>query len=197
MAKVLKIGVLGGSFNPPHMGHLQIFLHAMSIRDLDMIQVVPTVNHPFQKDLIAYEHRYQMTHLAFNNVFGMTAYVQQEKDDGKDSYMIDTLRKSLLTWGENTELTLIIGSDVGKELDNWKGIEQIRETVKEILIIPRNEGLFSGTSSSHARYMLDPNTLLVRSPDEAETRRICLESDVPKKVIEYIREHNLYEGETK
>ena len=187
MAKIMKVGVLGGSFNPPHMGHLQVFLHAISIRQFDCIQVIPTVNHPFEKNNISYEHRLMMTKLAFNNAFGLTAYVTQEKDEGQTSYMVDSLKSSLQLWGENAELTMIVGSDVEKELGEWKGIDEIEKIVKEILVIPRGSGITSNVSSSSVRDLFNNSGTLI-----APEGRKFLNKFVPRKIIEYILEHRLY-----
>src|SRR6188508_3357294 len=58
-----KVGLFGGSFNPPHVAHQLVALYVLETQ-LDEVWFVPTYSHPFGKPLVAYDHRVAMCELA-------------------------------------------------------------------------------------------------------------------------------------
>lgn len=129
----MKIGILGGTFNPIHVGHLILAEEVLQKIGLSKIIFIPT-NLPPHKDngqVISATHRMKMLRLAIrgNPHFGVSDI---EIKRGGRSYTIDTL-KELKKIYSGDELYFIIGSDLINYLDDWKDLKEIIAMVKFIV----------------------------------------------------------------
>jgi len=128
----MKIGILGGTFNPIHIGHLILAEEAREKLGLDKVIFVPAYLPPHKDNshIIAAAHRYRMVKSAIdkNNHFCVSDI--EIKRDGR-SYTIDTIREFKKAYPED-ELFFIIGSDLLKYLDDWKDLGEIIKMVKFI-----------------------------------------------------------------
>jgi nicotinate-nucleotide adenylyltransferase len=127
----LRVGVLGGSFNPPHIGHLILASDAFEALKLDRLIVVPANANPLKGlDPLAPrpEQRLDMVRLAFGGDprFEVSSV---EIDRGGLSFMVDTL-ETLAAEHEGAEMVLLLGIDSLKTLDRWKDPERIKELAK-------------------------------------------------------------------
>ena len=117
-----RIGIYGGSFSPPHNGHLkaaQTFLEQMW---LDFLFVVPTAIPPHKAPPdVSPEDRLNMTRLAFSGMEGVYVSDMELLRKGP-SYTVDTLRELA---GEDKRLFLLLGTDMLLTLDEWKNPEEI------------------------------------------------------------------------
>jgi nicotinate-nucleotide adenylyltransferase len=124
----LRIGVLGGSFNPPHIGHLLIASDAFEALSLDRLLIVPAHANPL-KGIEASEpsagQRLEMVSRAFGSDprFEVSS---MEIDRGGLSYTVDTL-EALSASAPGAELILLLGMDSFRSFDRWKRPERIRE----------------------------------------------------------------------
>ena len=91
-----RIGLLGGSFNPPHLGHLLMAVAVYATEEIDHLWIIPTADHAFGKKLAPFEDRVRMCHLAFRHLAGGAAVLDLEsrlpREPGTASYTVDTLR---------------------------------------------------------------------------------------------------------
>jgi len=130
----MRIGILGGTFNPIHMGHLILAEEAMSKLDLDELVFVPTFIPPHKTvDAdIKPGDRLKMVELAIkdNPHFKVSKFEIEAK---KKSYSIETLRDFRKKYGENAQLFLITGSDLLKDLFSWKDVNEIFKMSKFIV----------------------------------------------------------------
>ncbi len=131
----MKIGVLGGSFDPPHFGHILLTFYALSDKKLDKIIVVPCFKHPFGKKLSDYKHRYKMCELAFSKFKNLITVSDIEKKLGGVSRTIVTLEALSEKYKKDRFFT-IVGSDILKEKNNWFKIDEI-EKRSPFIVIPR------------------------------------------------------------
>ncbi len=119
----MRIGIYGGTFSPPHNGHLAAAKAFMEQMWLDILYVIPAALPP-HKDMdvpISAEHRLEMCRLAFANLEGV--YVSDmEIQRGGRSYTVDTLRALSR---EDSRLFLLCGTDMMLTLDRWKESEEI------------------------------------------------------------------------
>ncbi len=122
----MKIGILGGTFNPIHIGHLILGEEACRILNLDKLIFVPAYlpPHKEERDLIDAEDRYKMVALAIKGNPFFEVSKSEIKRKGK-SYSIQTIREFKDRFGEESELFLITGSDVLEEFSMWKEIDKI------------------------------------------------------------------------
>lgn len=129
----MRIGILGGTFNPIHIGHLILAEEAREKLLLDRVIFVPTylAPHKDNSDVTTAQDRYRMIKLAIKTNKHFTVSDIEIKRGGR-SYTSDTLkefRKIFL----REELYFIIGSDLLKYLDEWKDLDQILALVKFIV----------------------------------------------------------------
>ena len=116
----MRIGILGGSFNPPHVGHLVMAQEALAQVGLDKVVFMPVATPP-HKDLVddpGPEERYELCRLAVakDERFGVS---RLELDRGGPSYTADTLRE-IHASSPGDELTFILGGDQAQGLPGWK-----------------------------------------------------------------------------
>ena len=187
----MRIGILGGTFDPIHMGHLILGEEALGQLNLDKIVFVPAYLPPHKPrgSFASSNERYRMVHLATcsNPHFEVSRIELEEK--GK-SYSIETIKKFKKKYSK-AEVFFITGADSLKGLFSWKDIKQIfrlshfviakrldypiknvPKTVKTISIIP------VGISSSEIRRRIAKNK--------------SIHYLVPDKVVEYIKRKRLY-----
>lgn len=124
----MRIGVLGGSFNPPHIGHLLTASDAFESLSLDRLLVVPAAANPlkeFDPRAPTPAQRLEMTRLAFGNDprFEVSS---METDRGGLSYTVDTL-EALAAQNPGAELTLLLGMDSLRSMETWRRPGRIRE----------------------------------------------------------------------
>lgn len=183
-----KIGLYGGSFNPPHVCHTLTTVWAMQTHQLDEVWWVPTYQHAFEKSLVSFEHRVHMCQLALGHIEG-TSISQIERELGGESRTIDTV-DALSKRHPNHDYSLIIGSDILAEAARWKNWEGLMERVELIVI-----GRAGHTGDSH------PESTEFRLPNINSTRvRDALRGQnyddlrfwLSREVIDYIRLHQLY-----
>jgi nicotinate-nucleotide adenylyltransferase len=127
----LRIGVLGGSFNPPHNGHLIIASDAFEALKLDKLLIIPAFANPLKghdAEGATPEQRLEMTRLAFGGDarFEVSAV---EMDRGGLSFTVDTL-EALSRQYAGAELVLLAGIDALRSLDKWRSPERIRELAR-------------------------------------------------------------------
>lgn len=199
----MKIGILGGSFNPPHLGHLLISLQVRNILGLDEIWLMPCFQHPFHKTLAPVEHRLAMTKFLANDSIKVSEY---EITQNKQSYTIDTLRELTQKFPEHS-FYWITGSD---QLESFKEYKDWQELVHKysLVIFPREPILprieekvkqdFNLKSIPKNIIVLKSEGLILTNISSTNIRQRIKNNEpisymVPKKVEEYVREHHLYE----
>jgi nicotinate-nucleotide adenylyltransferase len=114
------IGILGGTFNPPHLGHVAVARHARTELGLERVLLMPANMAPHKGDGEdpGAEHRLRMCELAVQGVEGISAS-SLELDRGGPSYTVDTLR-AIHASDPDAELTFIVGADTASTLATWR-----------------------------------------------------------------------------
>ena len=121
----MKVGVLGGSFDPVHLGHLRAAAFALEAFSLDEVRLVPARRSPFKPEAVASaEDRMRMVELATRGEAGLSSD-RIEIDREAPSYTVETLRV-LRDREPRVEVTLIVGSDALASFDSWKEATEIR-----------------------------------------------------------------------
>jgi nicotinate-nucleotide adenylyltransferase len=136
----LRIGVLGGSFNPPHNGHLIIASDAFEALGLDKLYVIPAAANPLNDKSpgdAAPEQRLEMVRLTFggDSRFEVSAI---EIERGGLSYTVDTL-ETLSGQHPSAELVLLLGMDSVRTFGSWRRPERIRE-LATLAALARGDG---------------------------------------------------------
>jgi nicotinate-nucleotide adenylyltransferase len=128
-----RIGIMGGTFNPIHHGHMVTAQEALDQFSLDRVVFIPTGDPPHKvEDLLAHaEDRYLMTVIAIssNDSFFVS---RAEIDRRGKSYTIETVKELRNTYGTDAELFFITGADAILEILTWKNTDEIVTLAKFI-----------------------------------------------------------------
>jgi nicotinate-nucleotide adenylyltransferase len=118
---VARVGILGGTFNPPHLGHVALARHARAELGLERVLLMPAFlapNKSLSDDDPGAEHRLAMCALAVAEEPGVEASAL-EIERGGVSYTVDTLQ-AIHDAHPDAELTLIVGADTARTLPGWR-----------------------------------------------------------------------------
>lgn len=190
-----RIGLFGGSFNPPHIAHLLVAEFVREQFDLDRVLWIANFQSPLKpvEDVAPAHHRVAMTRLAIdgNERFRLSNI---EIDRGGVSYTIDTIR-TLQDAHPQVDFRLIVGSDSLADFDEWREPQEILERVR--LIVFRRPGTERTTPFAGAEDRTDfaDAPLLALSGtvirDRIHTGK-SIRYMVPDPVRSYVDEHDLY-----
>ena len=188
----MRIGILGGTFNPIHIGHLILAEEAHFKLKLDKLVFVPAFVPPHKNssEVINAKDRLEMVRLAIedNPAFDLSTF---EIDSKKKSYSIDTLKEFRGVYGEDAELCFITGSDSLKDLFSWKNINDIFK-ISKFIVANRPGYPIKDVPKEVDTVVITPievSSLDIRKR-LAESRSIRYL--VPEKVRKYISERKLY-----
>ena len=130
-----RVGILGGTFNPPHVGHA-LLAHAMlATEGIEELWVVPVFEHPFGKSSADFDDRMAMCRLAFAHLGDAVRVVPIERELPKPSYTVQTL-SALHAVRPGIRPTLIIGSDIVPDLPRWQDPDRLPE-LSSLIVVPR------------------------------------------------------------
>lgn len=193
MLLAVDIGILGGTFDPPHMAHLFAGQAGYEELHLNVVHFVPA-GAPWQKAdrrVSDAEHRLEMTRLACEGVSHFHVDDREVRRDGW-TYTADTLA----SYDPDIRLTLILGSDTAIGLDTWERTEEVRQRAR-IAVMPRpgvdREAVEAAAGGGDLVWLDTPQiylsgTLLRQRVARGQSIRFL----VPDAVEAYIRRHGLY-----
>ena len=187
----MKIGILGGTFNPIHYGHLILGEQVLGQLKLDCVIYVPSFlpPHKSNKGVIAACHRLKMIQLACAHNRNFCVSDIEIKRKGK-SYTVDTLRQIKRKY-PGAELYFLCGSDLVSELPMWKNLDEIFKLAK--FVLAKRPGFGKRLTGKpflkiHVA-QVDISSSLIR--DLIEQRR-SIRYLTPDAVVQYIEKHQLY-----
>jgi nicotinate-nucleotide adenylyltransferase len=195
------IGILGGTFNPPHRGHLALARHARAELGLERVLLVPTHSAPHKGDDEdpGPERRLEMCRLAVGSEEGGPGLevCGLEVERGGPSYTVDTL-KAISESDPEAELTFIVGADMARTLGTWREPRELVELAR-LAVAEREdagrEDVLRALDPLGARVgflemgMLDVSSSQVR---DRVRHGEPIEGLLAPAVAEYIAEHGLY-----
>ena len=131
----MKRGIFGGSFNPPHMGHIQVMTEVQKKFGLDVIHVIPSHQNPLKISLEGPtpQQRLAMTQKAVQSFGGQLIADDREIKRGGPSYTVDTLKEIAEEFPKDS-LYLIVGADLFEQLDQWKNHTQLFDLANIIVV---------------------------------------------------------------
>lgn len=196
-----RIGLFGGTFDPPHAGHLAAAESCRQALSLDRVLLV-VANRPWQKEpsrtVTPAEDRLAMVEAAAAGLAGIRAS-RIEIDRGGASYTVDTVAElrsqARRAGGVSPEIFLVVGADLTSTLSTWQRFEELRTMVTLAVVarpgsddasdppgwrVVRVEGRGVDVSSSEVRALLEAG--------------VPVTGLLPDAVIRYIRAHGLYAG---
>ena len=197
-----RIGIYGGTFSPPHNGHLRAAKAFMEQMWLDILYVIPTAIPPHKEveNPVSAEHRLAMCRAAFADVEGVYVSDMEIRRGGR-SYTVDTLRELS---GEDRRLFLLCGTDMMLTLDSWRAPEEIFGLCYPVYI--RREGdssldekIIQKIAEYHQKYgkvvrriVTEPLEISSSEVRAALANRASISEMVPSAVEKYITDNHLY-----
>ncbi len=126
------IALFGGSFDPPHLGHVLAASWARWCGGADRVWVLPSANHPYAKALSPWEQRWRLCELAFADL----PFVELRDDERRSTgYTVD-LVEMLQREHPGQRWLLVGGTDTARDIGNWKRGGELASMV-EVLCVPR------------------------------------------------------------
>jgi len=213
----LAIGLLGGSFDPVHLGHLQLARDALAQLGLVQVRFIPA-GHPWQKGAMTdAAHRAQMVLAAIRDEKRFVLDMREIERTGP-TYTIETLRELRAALGDHVPLVLIMGSDQFERLDTWRDWMHLLD-LAHLAVARRADAVLTPSyalqeffnahwarpavvhEAAHGRIVeiamtpVDASATEIRAalaqpPSPARDNRLA--EIVPAPVLDYIRAHHLY-----
>lgn len=215
-----RVGVMGGTFDPVHLGHLRVAEEAVEALSLDTLLFVPAAIPPHKsgKKILPFEHRWQMLRLATEPHSRFKASDVEMRLPGK-SYTVVTLQKLSECYAGAAQLFFVVGLDAFLEMDTWWHFHELFELAR--MVVLRRPGYQESEMSGFLRdrvsalYTYSARESCYRHPqllpvhylnntwlDISSTRIRQLVKEgksvrylVLPEVMHYIHENRLYRGE--
>jgi nicotinate-nucleotide adenylyltransferase len=175
-----EIALFGGSFDPPHIGHLLAAAYVLATEPVDELWLVPVEKHPFAKPLVGtYDHRIALCErLAAQLPRTRVSRAEQESGEGRTADLLEWLQRK----HPQTRWALVLGTDLDAEKPQWKRFDRIAQLARIITV--RRAGYGEGgvaipeVSSTQVRALLKSG---------GDVSRL-----VPRTVLEAIRDAGTY-----
>jgi nicotinate-nucleotide adenylyltransferase len=187
----MKIGILGGTFNPIHLGHLILAEEVMEKLNLDKIIFVPTYLPPHKdnSDIAPALDRFKMVKLAIKGNERFSVSDIEIKRKGR-SYTIDTVKEFKKLY-PNDELYFICGSDLLNYLDSWRDLDEILKLIN--FVVATRPGYPLDKIPAHIQRIdiraIDISGFVIR---QAIKNKKSFRYLVPEAVYRYINKRGLY-----
>jgi nicotinate-nucleotide adenylyltransferase len=191
----VRLGIFGGSFDPPHLGHLLPVIDAAEALRLDEVRFVPAAVQPFKmgRSTAAPAHRLAMTQRLVAGVPGFVAD-GTEIDRAGLSFTVDTLA-AMAAASPGAERFLLLGTDAFALFDQWRDPQRILSLASIAVLVRGGDVMPDVGSQGGAGVQL----LQTRRVDISSTELRARVADgrtirgfVPDAVADYIAEHRLY-----
>lgn len=190
-----RVGVMGGTFDPVHHGHLVAASEVRDAFDLDEVVFVPTGEQPFKQDrqVTPAEHRYLMTVVATASNPRFTVS-RIEIDRPGITYTIDTLRQ-LRAEMPDADLFFITGADVLAQILNWKDVDELWSLAHFVGVTRPGHKLDPAGLPATGVSLMEVPAMAISSTDCR--KRVAAGKPVwylvPDGVVQYINKHGLYQ----
>ena len=187
----MKIGILGGTFDPPHEAHLEIANRSIKQFTLDKVIFIPSGNPWQKKDATSYQHRYEMTKILIedSNYFEISDIENSEQNP---SYTFETLNKLN---HPKEKLYFILGSDAAINIKTWKNYELLPNLVNFLIALRSEDNIDILDKNFPFKYQiisgekLDLSSSTFRNKLKDKSIEV---SDLPSGILTYTKENSLY-----
>jgi len=191
-----RVGLFGGTFDPPHLGHLAIAEWARTQLELERVVFIPagTPPHKRRRELSGARHRVAMTRLAVRGQPAFTVSTLEVRRGGP-SFTVDTLRQVQRRFAR-AQLYLVLGADSLDDFSNWHAPREILKLATLVVAARPGAGRRAGLRGVPRRRLVwldNPVLALSSSAIRARARAgRSIRYLVPDAVARYIARHRLY-----
>jgi len=194
------IGILGGTFDPVHNGHIAAARQLLGVADVDQVWLMPNATPPHRTaaPVAPAEDRMRMVEVAVAGYDGLVAS-RVEVDRGGTSYTFDTIRELAREY-PGQRFTLLIGSDAALQIRSWHNADALLDEAS-FVIFNRPETALApqtlhelGFAPARTRIVhLDTPPIAAHQVRDRLARGAPIDDLVPAGVADYIRVHELYQ----
>ena len=192
----MRLLIVGGSFDPPHLGHIAIVNAAKKKVNPDLTLIVPSLISPLktQGASASFHHRFAMLNSCFRNLSDIEIDDIEAKRKGK-SYTIDTIFTLREKYNRSSEYYLLIGADNLITIKEWKDWEKLLELVN-FLVVPRQDIDLQSVDAAVKRKVTVLETPLYPYSSSEIRNNInderYIKSALTADCLEYIHKNGLY-----
>lgn len=189
----MRLGIFGGSFDPPHVGHLLVAQDAVTALSLDLLLIIPAATQPLKtQHSTAAAHRLAMTRRCFADIPGMVVD-PVEIERGGLSFMVDTVEHVRGRY-PGAALHLLVGDDVIPTLPRWHQAERLLTLVELVVLHRVLEGTDAASDPPNRFRQLATRRVDVSSTEVRSRARDgrSIRGFVPDAVADYIASTGLY-----
>lgn len=147
MSSTKRVAIFGGSFNPPHMAHVNAVRQVLASGEVDEVLVIPAFAHCLKESMLPFETRYAMCCAAFDGIDGVTVS-RVEQELGGQSRTLCTLQH-LAAEHPDWSMRLVLGADCVAESDKWFAFDQVK-ALAPLFVLARGAGSLSSTTVREA-----------------------------------------------
>jgi nicotinate-nucleotide adenylyltransferase len=175
-----EIALFGGSFDPPHVGHLLAASYVLATEPIDELWLVPVERHPFAKPLVgSYDHRVELCErLAAQLPRTRVSRAEQESGQGRTVDLLEWLKPKY----PQTRWALVLGTDLDAEKPQWKRFDRVEQLARIITV--RRGGYGEGAVAIPEISSTQVRALLKDGGDASQL--------VPRTVLQAIRDAGTY-----
>ncbi|HEX4840193.1 MAG TPA: nicotinate-nucleotide adenylyltransferase [Rhabdochlamydiaceae bacterium] len=197
-----RVGFFGGSFDPIHLGHLNVAIELAERHELDEVFVCPTSQSPFKKEkppIASKEHRRAMVTAAISLLPTFTL-LDFELQKSTPCYTIDTIRQLIAIdqqHKKNKNYFLLLGEDAIKHFHAWREVEELIKLATPLIgsrqtkSFPQKAALLSAIEKGLTQIpLMEISSTEIR--DRLQKGLYCGHL-LPAKVWDYIQQHQLYQ----
>ncbi|MEA3305490.1 MAG: nicotinate-nucleotide adenylyltransferase [Candidatus Omnitrophota bacterium] len=191
MEKKRRIGIFGGTFNPPHLGHLVLAREALEKLKLDKIIFIPSYLPPHKK--IGKNNAYMRCRMVSLACKGNPAFKVSkiELERKTVSYSVDTLKRLKRQYGKKAKLFFIIGSDSLYGLETWKHAKKLFTLTD--FVVGERPGFPIRKTGRKIKVIKIPLLDISSSMLRSRVRRcLSIRYTVPERVRDFIERYGLY-----
>ena len=198
MAGRQRIALYGGTFDPVHLGHVDVARRVLELFEIEKVLFVPAqvAPHKIGRRVTEPIHRYAMLALATQNDPRLSISTF-ELDAPDRRYTVDTVEHFQDAFGDSTELFFIMGADSWSEITTWREWERLLTMVNHIVATRPGHAIDETLPTPNARVFF--TDAVMRDISATNIRRLAGEGRfeeltrmVPAPVAEYIRKYELY-----
>jgi nicotinate-nucleotide adenylyltransferase len=193
-----RIALYGGTFDPIHLGHLEIARRVLELFEIEKVLFVPAqlAPHKIGRPVTGPIHRYAMLALATQNDPRLSISTF-ELDAPNRRYTVDTVEHFQRAFGDSTELFFIMGADSWSEITTWREWERLLTMINHIVVTRPGHEVDETLPAPNARVLF--TDAVMKDISATNIRRLTSEGRfeelarlVPAPVAEYIKKYELY-----
>jgi nicotinate-nucleotide adenylyltransferase len=186
----MNVAFYGGSFDPPHVGHILAAAYLTSVAGFDRVLVVPVFGHAFDKRLAGFEQRIRLCELAFARLADVEVS-RIESELSAPSYTISTV-EALLARNPSWRLRVVVGTDVLPEIERWHRLDELQQLAP--LYVLARRGLDGGVAPVLLPEVSSTQIRELCAKDASRPQDTQLTHLLPPGVLEAIRRWGLYQS---